>query len=502
MNVMKIRNIILLLGVLLLTGCISDDTTHGDGVISVIKIDPASLQEVYDIDKNETIVLQPKVTQEGLERDLTYTWEIDQKVFSTDRELTYVGDRLGTFQCRLIVENEDGKDFFPFTINVNSPYEQGYAMISVDEQGKSMISFMMTDRKDGVEEYFIEGDCFGVNNKDEVFASNVADIVHCDGTLILACKGSDDSSDPGTIYYLNDKTLVVENKLSTSEYPDFKPMFMAIPSHGSAGVSYPILSEDGKVYEFSTAEGVLNRAVKLQHTYASKGEVYSGGSGSYYSLYFWEKEIGALAMIYNGYGPFYCSTEYLCERQECEGDMNYFNGREFVTMCIPQQERKSTAATELVVVTKNAATYQKARLDGTGLWSYNADLQKSVLVEHGKGLAGIAGKVKLTSESPIVGSGKYLAIMYADGNSVYRWNYTTNQRIEQAAELVKVGSADAVVTSMTLSENQEELFIAFYEPQQSGLNGHIWVVNTDTGEFIRKYENIGYRPVKLIYKKK
>ncbi len=492
----------MLLGVLLLTSCINDETTNGDGVISVIKIDPTSLQDVYDIDKNETLVIEPRVTQEGIERDLTYTWEIDQKTFSNDVKFTYVGDRLGTFKCRLIVENEDGKDFYPFTLNVNSPYEQGYTMISVDEEGNSMISFMMTDRKDGIEEHFAEGDCFRVNNADETFASNVADIVHCDGTLILACKGSNPSSDPGTIYYLNDKTLVVENKLSTSEYPDFKPMYMAIPAYGSAGVSYPILSEDGKVYEFSTAEGVLNRAVKLQHTYASKGAVYSGSSASYYALYFWENEIGALAMIMNGYGPYYCSTEYLCERHECEGAMNYFNGVEFVTMCIPQQERNNVASTELVVITKNASTYQKARLDGTGLWAYNADLQKSVLHEYGKGLAGIVGKVNLTAESPIIGSGKYLAIMYADGNAIYRWNYTTNQRIEQAPIHAKVGSDNAVVTSMTLSENQEQLYIAFYEPQEKGLNGYVWVVNTDTGELIKKYDNVGYRPVKLIYKKK
>ncbi len=500
---MKSRNIfLLLLSIVLTASCISDNTTNGTGVISIIKIDTTAMQAVYDIDKNETLVITPKVTQEGLTHDLKYTWEIDQEIFSNTPELTYVGNMLGVFQCRLIVENEDGKAFYPFVINVNSPYEQGYTMISTDPQGKSMISFMMTNRTDGVEEHFLEGDCFSVNNSDESFASNVADIVHCDGALILACKGSGTSDDPGTIYYLNDKTMVLENKVSTSDFPEFRPISMVFPEKGAVGVSYPILSENGKVYEFSTTEGTMTQATKLLYTYAPKTAVWSGSTSNSYSVFFWDKEIGDMCVIFNGYGPYYCSSTYMLERKNCNATTNYFNGLEFVTMCLMKQDKSVTTDPDLVVVTRNGILYNRVRLNGSGFWTYNYDLAQTVLEDRGGfTLAGI-GEQRLKTESPIVGSAKYLAILFADGNNVYRWNYTTNQQINQAPVHATFGSASAVVTSITLSDDQEELFVAFYEPEQPGLNGHVWVVNTDTGKLLRKYENVGYKPVKLIYKKK
>ena len=72
------------------------------------------------------------------------TWEIDQKVYSTEPTLNFTGKELGSWNCRLILENEDGKTFFPFKLNVNSPYEEGITIISEDETGRPMLAFMQT----------------------------------------------------------------------------------------------------------------------------------------------------------------------------------------------------------------------------------------------------------------------------------------------------------------------------------------------------------------------
>ena len=65
-----------------------------------------------------------------------------------------------------------------------------------------------------------------------------------------------------------------------------------------------------------------------------------------------------------------------------------------------------------------------------------------------------------------------------------------------------VGSSEAVITAMELSQDHLETYVAFYEPNESGLNGHVWVIETETGEILRKYDNVCYRPTKIIYKKK
>ncbi len=503
---MRAKYALMLLGIFFLTSCISDETTLGDGVISVIKIDKASIQEEYNIEKNEVLVINPVVKQEGLERELTYTWEIDQKAYSQNKELNYTGNRLGSFKCRLIVENEDGKDFYPFTINVVTPYEQGMTMVSVDEQGKSMLSFMQTNRMDGEEETFVKGDCFEINNPDEVFPGNVSDVVHCDGSLILSCKGNGTMSDPGAMVYLNDKTLVMENKITTLEYPAFKPIFMAIPANGSVGVSYPILCENGKVYEFSTTEGALTPAVKLQYTYALKSAVYSGGSSSEFSLLFWDKEIGALAIIYNGRGPYYCSRKYNAARYDLmanDGENNYFKGYDFVTMCIPKRLPNSDKEPQLVVITKNKNNEcQKTFLYAPTLWLKRADDEVAKLQERKPITTASIKSHKLTTESPIIGSLEHQLIMFADGNTVYRWNYMDNERIEKANADIKVGSDNAIITSMELSLDHQQLYVAYYEPEEKGLNGYVSVIHPKTGELLREHKNVGYRPVKLIYKKK
>lgn len=486
-------------GLACLTSCFDDETTNGTGNISEITIDEGAIKEVYDIDRNQTLTVSPVVKQTYQDKPLAFTWEIGGKVFSTERDLVYVGDKLGVYQCRLIVENEDGKAFYPFKINVNSPYEEGMTVLSYDEQGKSMLSFMLKQREEGMEDHFETGDCFAVNNPDEEFAPNVSDMVQCDGSLIISCQG--DGNMPGTIYYLNEKTFVVENKLEAPEYPDFKPVSLGIPANGAVGAAYPILCENGKVYEFSTTEGALAPASKLQAEYANPCGVYSGGSAAKYTLLFWDKGVNGLCMLYNGYGPYYCSNKYHLQREECTGPDNYFDGREFVTMFLPRVPEGSEETPTAVVVTKKGAMYQKVVLN-VNLWIWSEELGNTQLDDNGGMKTAAIGNVNLTAESPFVASRLYYALFYGVGNKVYRWNYTTSQMLNQAGVHAEVGTANAVVTGMELDASQKELFVAFYEPNEPGLNGHVWVYNTDTGELLRKYDNVCYRPVKIMYKKK
>jgi hypothetical protein len=74
--------------------------------------------------------------------------------------------------------------------------------------------------------------------------------------------------------------------------------------------------------------------------------------------------------------------------------------------------------------------------------------------------------------------------------------------LQQAQKRATVGSADAVITAMELSPNHEETYVAFYEPNESGMNGHLWVLSTEDGKLLRQYDNICYRPTKVIYKKR
>lgn len=486
-----------------LTACFSDDTTMGNNPISEIVIDESTIKSVYNINKNETLTITPVISQTNVDKDVTYTWEIDQKEYSHDPQLVYTGTELGSWNCRLILENEDGKTFFPFKLNVNSPYEEGLTILSADNDGHSMISFMQAAIEDTDEPQFYDYDCFSVNNPDITFASNPSDMVQSSGSLIIACQGKNSGEDVPTIYYLNEKTLVVENMLTVTEYDDFKPTILGIPSMDASGVAYPVLCENGSVYEFSTTEGALVKPTKLKYNYAQNMIVRDNGSGWYFELLLWDKEIGTIAQIYNGYGPYYCSKNYHQARETCTGTTNYFDGKTLCKMTYVHMtdEQATTGDNEILVLVSNGIFIQKVVLS-TALWKYNYDTEETSLSDNGGFQVAAMGESPITETTPTIANRTYYSLLFGEGNKVRRWNYTTSQLLSNADVLQTVGSESAVITGFEMSADHKITYVAFYEPNQSGKNGSVWAIDTDKGTVLEKYDNICYRPVKIIYKSK
>ena len=139
----KYHYLLTILFTLFFVSCFEDETTIADMTsLSEITIKEGSIKAVYNINKNETLVISPELSQSNKEKPLKYTWEIDLEEYSYEKELNYYGDKLGKYNCRFIVENEDGKTFFPFKLYVNSPYEEGITILSADSEGRPMLSFM------------------------------------------------------------------------------------------------------------------------------------------------------------------------------------------------------------------------------------------------------------------------------------------------------------------------------------------------------------------------
>ncbi len=511
---MKLWNNILLISCLfaVFASCSRDDTTNGTGAISEITIDESSLKAVYDIDKNETLTITPNVTQSMSGKPLAYTWEIEEKAYSHEPQLVYVGNELGKFRCRLVVENEDGKSFYPFTLNVNSPYEEGVTVISRDANGKSMLSFMLKQRVEGVADHFDEGDCFVLNNPDYTFADNVTDVLQCNSSLLLLCKGKGTAENPPVIYYLNAKTFVVENEIRVPEFASgFHPYRALMPTNTTAGTLYPILCEDGKIYEFSSTEGAVAMTARYKSTYSLCGAVYDSGSMSYNDVYLWDNGLQGLTMLYNNYGPYLCSDnkgeqEYLVDVNKLPleklKEKNYFGeGGELQSMFIPRAVGgRSIYGERMMVVVKKGNKYQKYDLLNA-FYTYDDNTGK-VVFDSKYMIAGIGNNGGLTPNSPHVATTLYGYLLYGVGNKVMRWLYAQTQHLKDAKELATVGSPEAVITSMELSEDHTETYVAFYEPGEEGLNGHVWVIKTEDGTLLRKYDNVCYRPEKIIYKKK
>ena len=487
-----------------LVSCFQDDTTLGTKTLSEILIDSTSISRVYNIAPGDTLTIAPRITQTHQDKEVTYAWEIELEAYSDSTIFEYVGKNPDSLHCRLIVQNEDGKSFFPFNVYVNADYEEGLTVISKDADGKAMLSFMLTPPDGSAPTGFMRGDQFSAINE-EPFADNPIDMVQSSGSLFIACQGSDDGTSPATIYCLNEKTFVLENVVTDPEFTDFKPTILGIPSIDYAGRSYPVICEGGHTYEFSTTEGALTKAIKLPHSYAQTAITYTK-NGGYYDFLCWDNELNALCLIYNGYAPaYYCGEEYHTERDSIilDNTRNIFNGQSICKMVFVEQKTRVTTPKALII-TKNKRNKYKKALISVDFWEV-VDAENKLVgwwdVECG------SGKLSLTETTPCVASEMYNTMLFADGNKVRQWNYNSSKKedeINNAKELLIVGGEEStvIITSLLLSADHKKTYVAFYDPEKSGLNGSVWVIDTDKGDVLEQYNNVCYQPVKVIYKKK
>lgn len=499
----KYKYILVLFTSLLFVSCFEDETTLADmSSLSEIVIQEGSINSVYNIKKNETLVISPVVSQNNPKKTLRYTWEIELTEYSHEKDFNYVGDKLGVYNCRYIVENEDGKTFFPFKLYVNSPYEEGITVLSADTDGRPMLSFMQTPSTEEELGTFTTDELLTLNNQDIRFSSNPADLIQSGNVLFLVCRGGVGDDDAPAIYYLNEKTFVVESMFNVEEYADFKPTKLLMPSTWVASTDYPVLCENGKVYTFSPYEASVGPSTDLAYTYSQATNVDDGDY--YYDILLWDKEANGLALIYGGYGPFYFSNEYhLMRADENFTSLNYFAGRDFITM-IPVRmsaEEIKLNGYEAIVLTKSGVM-NYAGVVGTSFWGYNNDgTYKLLYNDGGHPMIGF-GNLTINEKTPAVASKTFQLMLFAEGNKLKRWNYTTSQLITAASTHVTIGSENAIITGIEMSMDQKRTYVAFYEPNQEGLNGSVWVIDTDKGDVLNKYDNVCYQPVKIMYKKK
>lgn len=506
---MKVNKYILLaFAMLSFASCFEDESTYATNPIAEITIDESNLQKVYNINKNDSLIITPIVTQKNKELPLSYAWELDREIVSVEKDFRYKGDILGTYQGRLIVSNDDGKAFYTFTLHVNSPYEFGIMVLSKDADDRPHIAFMQEPMTEEDKREFYNENCLEINNPNQIFASNPSDIIQTTGTLIVACQGKDGSEDDGSaIYFLNEKTFVMENIVQSKEYPTFKPSRLLTPQGSYDGSAYPVLSADGKMYSLPTYNAVLQPSHNFLSTYAQVG--FAIGNATNNDIIVWDKEVNGLVCLYNGYGPYYCGRKYLQQRDSLQNDEYYiknFSGLEkILTLTYINKTSKQVGRSELLAIVKAPFSIQKVVI-ATFFWkAIEGKVGVYDVMTNGKAFTKAARKSTysvINESTPCIANATYETMLFADGNKVMKWYYFKDDYLEDAIEMLKVGSDNAIITSFDISEDHLKTYVAFYEPNQEDKNGSVWVIDTNSGKVLEEYNNVCYQPVKVLYKNK
>ncbi len=476
-----LKYLFILLCTFSLTACFDDDTTLDTVRISEINIDTLKLLKTYNIDQNETlrISIEDIVSESEAQLPLQYEWEVNYKLYSEEANLEYVGEKIGSFPARLKVSNEHGSSFYEFTINVNSAYQTGIAILSENHEGEPMFSFMRelsdTEQATGKKRIFINN-CLEVNNPGHIFPKNPTDFGIRKDQLFICFKNSP------AIYMLNNSLLNIENIITDTDV-EFIPekLFML----NSEARNATILTPNGKVFDLGSIEGIIKSHTTFTSTYApDMGFIVSTGYQE--ATVLWDTQLPAIVHLLGG---------YLFRNTVQEGID--FTGHTPVAMYKKNNEY-------FTVLTRKGDKFAKTTIANT--WQIDDGYDENYqLINPRFGLAeklvSVSGTPNFTNKTPYVSSPKYQCLYYAIDNKIYRWFFNNNTfPTTPWRTLNEIDGAE--ITAISISKDEEQLYVGVNDKSKSEFSGSFYFLNSDTGknEGDSPYLNIAHKPIRIMYK--
>ncbi|MND39949.1 hypothetical protein D3C80_306790 [compost metagenome] len=460
------RYLLIALVVLSQISCDKDDTLQDTRAISEIGVVFNEIKDpIVNMDKNQVLTIDPVITQTEKDKELTYEWEVNYKVFSTEKKLVYPCSKIGTYTIRLNVSNADGSTFKSFKLNVNSAYEEGLLVLTEDENGEGDLAFMrkfsQAEIADGKVESFVNN-CFTLNNPGLKLGKAPTDIAKRLQQVYITSKGEK------KVYLINNKTFELEATVAAPDIPGFKPLKINVPDN--LGRSAVVLCEQGKIYNLAVLEFLVSPDTKYPTNVIEKTTFGFDLNDTYH--YFWDNTTSKIHQV-SAYSKSDSKTE--------------FQGRNMVQFFYADAPVYADAAFYVIShSSENPSIYSKT--------VYSKNL--STIKEKTDLTGGIASA--LNSNSILEVNTAYKKLLYTNGNKIYSWFYTGTDSPVTAFITVDEG----VITGMTQSTDGKLLYVGLYNASASGLKGSIYVYNMDTGALIAKHVGVMDKPVKLFYKKK
>lgn len=448
---------------LLLSACYHDESSVDTRAISEIAVDLGSYDdsEEINVEMHDTLTLEPEVTQTK-DLPLSYEWEVDQELFSTERTLAFPGTRLGVYNVRLKVSNEDGSTFRTFRIRVNSPYDQGLLLLSEDESGEGSLTFVRKYDDRTISETPLDRvgtEVYAVNNDGERLGKGITDIVKRLNQIFIA------SSAQRNIRVVNAETLELETVLTAPEYPDFEPYRMNIPDAGFRKSN--ILTTDGTIYSLATLEFIIQKNTALP------SDLHFSPKTSFYPDlntcidFFWDPVSSKL---------WFSGSYYAAPPKEFA-----YEGQELVTFF-------SSGHTIYVLTRrKDAMRYSKTVYDVYSQFdvveSDSFDAPDSTF-----------GPASITAVDE-----RLFKVFYADGREIRQWYFSGSDLGEKPLITLDVPGE---ITALQVNAEAGELYVGVYDAERTGRKGSLLIYNTETGKKLGEFAGIADKPLRMIYKNK
>ena len=485
------RILTLLAAAIAITSCFG---LEEDGFKTLEPIVFSDVPATIDVSLGETLVYDALTVTSSLPVD--YQWAYGKKkdsgkseydmesmeVISTDPQIRYTFQKLGTYVLRLRADNGESIEYKYFTLNVNSGLDEGLLVLSNSDDGSSSLGFIK--RRSASEEaedaQEIWEDVFStMNNGRKIdFGTSLFMSAFVSGGISYNHLLISTSDADGSIHDLDPKTMTLISTVSMMDgFGTWCCDFAG--SQTSSGGAYTFLrGGNGHVYRLDLFSPFVTERTDCYSTAgsleSSRMLIYSTGStGSLYTK----------GVFYNDRmlaQPGTTATTTVLRMPD---------GWRMVNFC-PDRDANKT----YVLLQSLSDPTQYSIKSTTGSLQAFKDVSEFS-----------ASSVTLDPGSKLCSSLNSNDVYFSHGNAIYRWGLVTRPSDIPAITLPEGEEICDIATNFMAgrTDGTEEtlLYVATWNPSLPGeFKGSVYVYDIATDSLQKCYKGICRRPVKLLYK--
>jgi hypothetical protein len=457
-----------------LSSCISDDSSYGDeskvSELSISDVD-SSTMPVINVNLGEDCVITPNVKYSGDKSNLSYEWSLGSytsgskgtlEVVGTDEKFEYFFTKGGAYYVHLKLTDGEVGLVQEYQVNVNRTFENGYVLVSNDENNNGNLAFIKTMSAEEI-----------AAGQSQVYMEHCLSLMNegvSDGHLVNAFLAK--TTYPKTLtrllvstetsaYFLELNTFTILSEIKYADtYPGFKATnFYLDPSYPGAYdatmkkfVNLDITYMFG--FEYSYYQN-FNPDIIIQYPYEAYGGIYSHSYGIVYpsTLYTYHSYYGYMSTAATDFVDRKILTGFSEAGQTRKLDYYgyvYYTNYEYVIT-------QSTVDGKLYITDVNCD-------NGTG-----TDL-------------GETHEFTTTSTPAVPAQGMNVAVSstydryyYAADNSLYMFLLDGTYVLPDKSEYILRFPSNETITYISVNDSTNELYVATYN--SSSKRGSLYVYN-------------------------
>lgn len=481
------------------------------------KVSPHGYTELAPITINASsdtinVNLGTELVYNGLDivssKEISYQWAYGQvktgttpeqhqfekmEVISTSRTIDYTFSKVGSFLLRLRVDNGESIEFKYFTLNVNSGYDEGIAILSNDENGNGSLTFVktLTAEETAKGEQQVFNNIFSVDGKvlkngtSLYISDNTYSGITYSGFLIAT------NDEDGTIYHMDCKTFELYMTAKMKDTGTYCAEFGGEYAEDKASFGCFFRSADGRLFRYDMNGGFVSEITdapfKIDRIFdGTTKSTAATAKSTRYPLFYDQNTIGIRKSASAGIRT------------------NAEEGWEIVNVGV--QRVSSNAYIHVLFRSKSDPTSYKTKVTSSSLtqWATKTEEIDGESVKTDVEYPFTTSNLQMDSHSKILGNRISSDVYYTYDNAIYRWSLTSAPGSKPAIKLPAGEQIRDIATNFKgrkASDGEDKLYVVTYNPSRSGEHkGSLYVYRYSDDTLTASYEGICDDPACVIYK--